>query len=215
MFVLLLLAAPVEKDSEAVSAPAEAWAEPGFRVGTGYGLEVAFARFQEPAGMTHSFALRVGARVEADWSLFLDLSYDALDGTTPSLFFRALVGPALHLSDEVTLSLGFGLGGAVAANTGGPTPAPESRPVASYTVPSGGPRLSSCAGAGASLGARLDHALVTSELLSMGPSIALAATWTVCREAIGRSDPDTGATIELEQLWEHHFVSVGWTFWWR
>lgn len=206
---------PLERVSLEVESAESAWSSPGFRVATGYSIDVLFGVDDVPDGVFHDASLRLGARLDPYWSLFLSLVYGARPGVLPMLTYRATVEPTLHLSPEISISLGAGLGGIVISNTGEFTPEPDGGLVASLTIPSAKPLLGACSGAGFAATARIESALVMTELLSMGPSVSAAVQWTRCVQSTFSSDLDTGESIDLVQLWQHTLVSVGWTFWWR
>lgn len=207
--------APPDKTSLPTEAPEEAWRHPGVRVGLGYALEGVAGVEAAPGGVAHSALLRIGARLDPDWSLFLSLRYGVLPGAYPGLRYSGVVEPALHLFDHLTLSAGAGVAGFVYASTGRPTPEPQGGIVATLSVPASGPRLGACAGVGVIAVARAEYAWVVSELFSTGPALQVDLQWTACRQSLGRSDPDTAEPIELEQRWRHFSASLGWLVWWR
>lgn len=220
LWVLLLAPAQAEepevKTSLALLTDEEAWASPGFRVALGYGVENVFARGDVPSGVVHSATLRLGARLDGDWSLIGALRYGVLTGgENPGLRFAGTIEPTIHFTESLSLSLGVGAGGFVVTNTGAPTPEPESGIVASYTLPDSDPLLRSCQGIGVVALARLEYAWILSELAATGPALELDAQWTGCTQQLGRADPDTGESIVLRQYWEHYGVRLGWAFTFR
>lgn len=207
---------PEVKTSLAVETDEEAWRRSGFRVSLGYMLDgLLGASDALPDGAVHTAVLRVGARLDADWSLFATLRYGVRHNRPLGLRYSGTVEPTLHLTDELSLALGVGVAGFVITDTGASSPEPETRVIATYTLPNADALVSSCLGAGVIALARLDYTLVSSDLYAYGPSVQLDSQWTGCVQQLGRADPDTGQPIQLRQFWQHFGASLGFSFWWR
>lgn len=207
---------PEVKTSLAVETNEEAWRRAGFRVSLGYMLDGLVGLDEAlPDGAIHTAILRVGARLDEDWSLFATLRYGVRHHRPLGLRYSGTIEPTVHLTDELSLSVGVGVAGFVITDTDAPSPEPESRVVATYTLPDAEALVSSCLGAGVIALARLDYTLVSSDLLSYGPSVQLDSQWTGCVQQLGRADPDTGEAISLRQFWHHFGASLGFSFWWR
>lgn len=207
---------PEVKTSLAIETDQEAWRRPGFRVSLGYMLDgLVGAEAALPDGAIHTAVLRVGARLDADWSLFATLRYGVRHNRPLGLRYSGTLEPTVHLTDELSLALGVGVAGFVITETEQPSPEPETRVIATYTLPNADALVSSCLGAGVIALARLDYTLVSSDLYAYGPSVQLDTQWTGCVEQLGRADPDTGEPINLRQFWQHFGASLGFSFWWR
>jgi len=215
--LLVLAAVPPEPEFEAsleTETPEEGWARSGFRLGLGYEYEGLIGVDNAPGGSVHSVLLRAGAKIDDVWSLFGSLRYGVIPGERAGLRFGGAIEPTFQLVDGLTLSLGVGVGGFI-LTTGAATPEPGATTPASVTLTDTTRLLGSCSGAGVLAIARVEYLFVLSGVLSMGPHVSADGQWTRCVEALGRTDPDTGEAIELRQFWEHHALSLGWTFWWR
>lgn len=206
---------PEVKTSLAIETPEESWRRAGFRVSLGYMLDGLLAVDGPPDGAVHTAIVRVGARLDEDWSLFATLRYGVRHSRPLGLRYSGTVEPTVHLFDGLTLAVGVGVAGFVITETEVSSPEPESGIVASYTLPEAKPLLGACLGAGVIALLRADYVLVSSDLLSYGPTVQFDTQWTGCVEQLGRSDPDTGEPILLRQYWQHFGASVGFAFWWR
>lgn len=205
---------PIEaKTSLAIVSDEEAWRESGFRVGLGYGYDSVIGLGGAPDGPHHALMVRLGARLDDDWSLFLGLRYGARLGERPGLRYSGTVEPTLHLNG-LELTAGLGIAGFVIAQTGLEAYS-AGNIVASYTVPDDRAQLSACSGAGVLGILRLEYPVPINDLLAIGPVLQVDAQWTRCTQTLGRSDPDTGEGIELHQYWGHYNIGLGWMTWWR
>lgn len=203
------------KTSLAVLSDEAAWASTGFRVGLGYTLEGLLAEAPVPAGVVHAAQVRLGARLDADWSLLGTFRYGVLPGATPMLRFSGTVEPTLHVGDGLSLGVGLGLGGLVHPSTGARTPEPTDPLIASLTLTDTTRLLGACSGTGAIATLRAEYTFQVGELFATGPAVTADVQWTACVETLTRVDPDTGAAIVLRQYWRHTSVGVGWMVWWR
>jgi hypothetical protein len=205
---------PEFKPSLEVESAEEAWRETGFRVALGYVYDEVFGVGGVPAGVHHSAVLRVGPRLDADWSLLASFRYGVkLSGALGGLRFGGTIEPTYHLTDAWTLSIGAGIGGFVINETGAQTPPVQT--VATFTLPGTDPLLRACQGAGLLAILRTEYTFYVSTLFGTGPALQFDAQWTQCTEQLNRSDPDTGEAIVLRQYWVNYGLSVAWLFWWR
>lgn len=208
-------AEPEVRTSLAIESDEAAWQRAGFRVSLGYMLDGIVAVDGPPDGAVHTAILRVGARLDADWSLYATLRYGVRHSRPLGLRYSGTLEPTVNLTPNLSLALGVGVAGFVITDTEVPSPEPESGVVATYTLPDSKPPLGACLGAGVIALARLDYLLVSSDLLAYGPSVQFDTQWTGCVEQLGRADPDTGEPIQLRQFWQHFGASLGFAFWWR
>lgn len=217
LIVALLVTAddaePEFKPSLEIESPEEAWIESGLRVGLGYAFDRVIGDGVSPGGVHHSALLRLGARLDENWSLLGTFRYGVRFGPTGGLRFGGTIEPTWHVTDELSLAVGAGIGGFIIPATGAPTPTPQI--VATYTVPSSGPLIGACQGAGLLALARAEYTFFVSQLFATGPSLQLDAQWTSCTQRLGRSDPDTAEAIDLQQYWTSYGVSLAWIVWWR
>jgi hypothetical protein len=212
-----VVAAPPEPELSLVrETPDEAWRQDGFRLALGYTGDFAFGAGQVPGGYLHTVELRVGARLDADWSLLGTLRYGAQPGTPSILRFSATLEPTLHLTDGLSVTLGAGLGGLVASGVPGDRPADALTLTSSVDVVGvDSAILGSCSGLGVLGLARLDWVWPMSGLWSMGPTLAVDVQRTSCVESTGAVEADTGRAIERRQTWPMAGVRLGWMFGWR
>lgn len=212
-----VITATTTREDEALSLelepPEETWRETGFRLGLGYAADAVFGGGGTPGGLHHSAVLRLGVRLDPGWSLLGTLRYGARFGLNGGMRYSGTVEPTLHVFDATTISVGAGIGGLVIPATGALTPSPEL--VASLTLPGTKPLLGACSGAGVTGLVRLEHLFLTSQSFAHGPALQADVQWTPCTQRLGRTDPDTGESIELRQLWWSYGVSLGWLAWWR
>ena len=86
---------PLEaKTSLAIVSDDEAWRESGFRVGLGYAYDSVIGQGGAPDGPHHTLMVRLGARLDANWSLFAGLRYGAKFGQRPGLRYSGKIGRA-------------------------------------------------------------------------------------------------------------------------
>ncbi len=206
---------PEVRTSLRIETDEEAWASSGFRVGLGYAFEGIDGGGDVPGGAMHAALVRLGVRLDEDWSLMGTLRYGVLPGTPPMLRFSGTLEPTLHLTDALTVSLGMGLGGIVHPDTGARTPEPDDPLIASLTLPTDSPLLGACSGTGVIVVARAEYTFLVGELFATGPAVHADLQWTGCVETLTRVDPDSGEPIELRQFWRHVSAGLAWVFWWR
>lgn len=203
------------KTSLRVVTDEEAWSSPGFRVGLGYAFEGLLAQDPIPAGVAHAALVRLGVRLDADWSLLGTFRYGVLPGAPPMLRFSGTIEPTLHLGDALSLGVGLGLGGLVHPDTGARTPEPADPLIASLTLPDTTRLLGACSGTGVIATLRAEYTFLVGELFATGPALTADVQWTGCVETLTRVDPDTGAAIVLRQYWRHASLGASWMVWWR
>jgi hypothetical protein len=199
-------------------ADRDAWATSGLRLGIG----VDYGRLQglsgAPSGRLLGFLLRLGFRLDADWSVLASFHYDlaSAPGGLSGLRFAGTLDPTWHATRHLALSLGLGFGGIVEGNTGRADVEPlPSTLNSSYTLPSSGPPLPTCSGVGAAGLARAEWSMVLGPRSATSVSVEALGQWTGCVQDTGRVEPDTGRSIVRRQWWPHVGVAAAWGITWR
>lgn len=220
-------AAPVITDEEEgppkLSLPTEedrqAWQKPGFRLSLGMTYGELHGLRGAPSGRLLGPILRIGVRLDADWSLISSFQYasasraDGLSG----LRFAGTIDPTWHVTPSLSLAFGFGFGGIVEgprARAMDASPAPDTLQ-SSYTFPDASTPIASCSGVGAATLVRGEYATVMGPRSQFHVSLELVGQWTGCVEDTGNLEPDTGQAIERRQWWPHVGGSLTAGFTWR
>jgi hypothetical protein len=218
-------AATVSPDDEGeprLSLPTEsdrdAWKRGGFRLGLGldYGRLVGLE--SAPSGRLLGATVRLGLRLDADWSILASFQYAGASeaGGLSGLRFAGTIDPTWHATSHLSLSVGLGFGGIVEGATGRPDISPRPSTLAtSYTFPSASPPLPSCSGVGAAGLARAEWSFVLGprSLTSLG--LEGLGQFTGCVSDTGRVDLDTGQAIVRRQWWPHVGFVGTWGITWR
>jgi hypothetical protein len=218
-------AAAAADDAEApprLSLPTEsdrdAWQRSGFRLGLGLGYGRLVGLDGAPSGRLLTFGLRLGLRLDADWSVLASFQYARASSTggLSGLRFAGTVDPTWHVTRSFSLAVGLGFGGIVEGTTGRPDidPLPSTLDT-SYTFPSANPPLPSCSGVGAAGLARAEWMLVLGPRSAMSAQVEAVGQWTGCVADTGRVEPDTGLAIVRRQWWPHAGLTVAWGIMWR
>lgn len=209
---------PEPKLSLATEADRDAWRRPGFRMGLGISYGDLVGLEGAPSGRLLGFLLRLGIRLDRDWSLLASLQYARAStaGGLDGLRFSGTLDPTWHLTSHLSLAVGLGFGGIVEGSTSRPevTPLPGSLS-SSYTFPGAGPPLPSCSGVGVSTLARAEWTIVLGPRSATGFAVEAVGQWTGCSEDTGQVDVDTGQAIVRRQWWPHTGGTVQWGFTWR
>ena len=196
----------------------DAWLRGGFRLSLGLtygrltGLEGA------PSGRLLGATVRVGLRLDADWSLFASFQYTGASapGGLSGLRFAGTVDPTWHASRHLSLALGLGFGGIVEGFSGRPDVEPLAGTIeTSYTFPRASPPLPSCSGVGVAGLARAAWTFVLGPRTSTDLALEVMGQWTGCVEDTGRVEPDSGQAIVRRQWWPHAGAVGTWSFTWR
>ena len=201
-----------------VEADREAWRRSGFRLGLGivYGQLVGLGG--APSGRLRGAVLRLGLRLDSDWSIYTSFQYAAASavGGLSGLRFAGTLDPTWHVTSHLSLAMGFGFGGIVEGRTGRPDVDPlPSRLNSSYTFPSAGPPLPSCSGVGAAGLLRAEWSIVLGPRSATSLLVEGVGQWTGCVQDTGNVDPDTGHAIVRRQFWPHAGVTASWGISWR
>jgi hypothetical protein len=171
-----------------------------------------------PSGSLLGFLLRLGFRLDADWSVVASFKYDLASGSggLSGLRFAGTVDPTWHATRHLALAVGFGFGGIVEGNTGRADidPLPSTLNT-SYTLPSARPPLPSCSGVGAAGLVRAEWSIVLGPRSATSLSVEALGQWTGCVSDTGRVEPDSGRSIVRRQWWPHVGVTAAWGITWR
>lgn len=209
---------PEPKLSLPVEADREAWARSGFRFGMGlvygqlHGLDGA------PSGRLRGFLLRLGIRLDADWSVYTSFQYALASspGGLSGLRFAGTLDPTWHVTPHLSLAVGVGFGGIVEGGTSRADIAPlPSTLDTSYTFPSANPPLPSCSGVGVAGLGRAEWAIVLGPRSATSFIVEAIGQWTGCVADTGRVEPDTGQAIVRRQWWPHVGATAAWGISWR
>ena len=199
-------------------ADRDAWLRSGFRLGLGIvygefaGLEGA------PSGRLRGVSVRMGLRLDADWSVLASFQYALASspGGLDGLRFAGTIDPTWHVTRHLSLAVGFGFGGIVEGSTGRPDVMPLPSTInSSYTFPGASPPLPSCSGVGAAGLARAEWTFVLGPRAATSISVEAMGQWTGCVADTGTVEADTGQAIVRRQWWPHAGATVGWGMTWR
>jgi hypothetical protein len=216
-------AAPNDSEGEPkLSLPTEAdrdaWRRSGFRMGLGVAYGDLVGLEGAPSGRLLGFLLRLGVRLDPDWSLLASLQYSRASspGGLDGLRFAGTIDPTWHATSHLSLAVGLGFGGIVEGSTSRPevNPLPGSLST-SYTFPSPSPPLPSCSGVGVAALARAEWTIVLGPRSATSFAIEAVGQWTGCVDDTGQVDLDTGQAIVRRQWWPHTGGTVQWGFTWR
>ncbi len=199
-------------------ADREAWARSGFRLGLGISYGNLVGLQGAPSGRLLGFLLRLGVRLDRDWSLVASLQYaraltaGGLDG----LRYSGTIDPTWHATPHLSLAIGLGFGGIVEGSTSRPEVSPYPATLASsYTFPTADPPLPSCSGVGVSALARAEWTIVLGPRSTTSFALEAIGQWTGCVDDTGTVDPDTGQAIVRRQWWPQAGGTAIWGFTWR
>jgi hypothetical protein len=196
----------------------DAWKRGGFRLSLGltYGRLVGLEGV--PGGLMLGPTIRVGLRLDADWSLYASFQYASAEtpGRFSALRFAGTIDPTWHATRHLSLALGLGFGGLQGGviGTSDIDPLPQTIET-SYTFPRSSPPLPNCSGVGVAGLARAEWTFVLGPRTSTGLGLEVLGQWTGCVEETGRVDPDSGQAIVRRQYWPHVGYTGTWSFTWR
>jgi hypothetical protein len=221
--MLLALAPAARADVVKLSLPTEdvatAWRRPGLRlqIGAGYGE---FAGLDgAPSGRLIAAIVRIGMRLDADWSLLASFQYASASarGGLSGIRFSGTLDPVWHVTNRVELAVGFGFGGIVEGNTGRTDPNAMQRSGLndSLTYPTASPPLPSCSGVGVATHGRATWMRPLGPISATGFALEVGAQWTGCVDNTGRVEPDTAQPIVRRQWWPHVGGTLEWLVTWR
>jgi hypothetical protein len=199
-------------------ADRDAWRRGGFRMGLGVSYGDLIGLEGAPSGRLLGFLLRLGVRLDPDWSLLASLQYARASspGGLDGLRLSGTIDPTWHATNHLSLAIGLGFGGIVEGSTSRPDVSPLPGSLAtSYTFPTPGPPLPSCSGVGVSGLARVEWTTVLGPRSATGVALELVGQWTGCVDDTGLVDVDTGQAIVRRQWWPHTGGTLQWGFTWR
>ena len=201
-----------------VEADREAWRRAGFRLGLGVVYGQLRGLQGAPSGRLTGFLLRLGLRLDADWSIYTSFQYALASspGGLSGLRFAGTLDPTWHVTAHLSLAVGLGFGGIVEGSTGRPdiNPLPSTLD-SSYTFPGANPPLPSCSGVGVAALARAEWTIVLGPRSATSLGVEAIGQWTGCVDDTGRVEPDTGRSIVRRQWWGHEGLTATWGISWR
>lgn len=199
-------------------ADADAWQRGGLRLGLGAGFGRVRGLEGAPGGRLLGVVLRLGLRLDADWSVVASFQYQRASsvGGLSGLRFSGTLDPTWHVTRHLALAAGLGFGGIVEGRTSRPDvdPLPSTLDT-SYTFPTASPPLPSCSGAGGAGVLRAEWSVVLGPRAAISLGLEGFGQWTGCVQDTGRVEPDTGKAIVRRQWWPHLGVTAVWGITWR
>ena len=199
-------------------ADRDAWLRGGFRMGLGIVYGELAGLQGAPSGRLRGVTLRMGMRLDADWSVLTSFQYAlaSSSGGLDGLRFAGTIDPTWHVTRHLSLAVGFGFGGIVEGSTGRPDVMPlPSTLNSSYTFPGASPPLPSCSGVGAAGLARAEWTFILGPRAATSITVEAMGQWTGCVADTGIVEADTGQAIVRRQWWPHAGATVGWGMTWR
>lgn len=215
-----------DKDDELqvrLSLPTEsdkaAWQKPGLRLQLGAAWQQFEGLFGAPSGSGFGAIVRVGARLDPQWSLLASFHYGAVSavGGLSGLRYSGTIDPTWHITPNLELAVGVGVGGIVEGRTGR-TEADLDQMASlatSLTWNSASTPFGNCQGSGIAGLVRAGYMVVLGPLSSTGLSIELDGQWTACVQTLARAEADTARPIVRRQWWAHSGGTASWVFAWR
>lgn len=222
--VALAARAQAEQAAETkLSLPTEdiatAWRKPGLRLelGAGYGELAGIGG--APSGRLIAAIVRVGMRLDADWSVMTAFQYASASqrGGLSGIRFSGTIDPVWHVTDRWSLGVGIGFGGIVEGNTGRPDPNALQRSSLndSFTYPNASTPLPSCSGIGVATHARASWMKPLGPVSATGFALEIDGQWTGCVDNTNRVEPDTAEPIVRRQWWAHVGGTLAWMVAWH
>lgn len=206
------LSLPTEADHDA-------WARAGFRLSLGFEYGRMEGLSGAPSGRLLGPLVRVGVRLDADWSILATFQWTGASSSTDGLSglrFAGTIDPTWHATRHLSLAIGLGYGGLSEGNYNRLDIRPRRDALeASYTFPSASPPLPSCDGAGPAGLARVEWTWVLGPRSATGLALEALGQWTRCEDTTGRLDPDSGQAIVRRQYWPHTGFTGSWSVTWR
>lgn len=194
----------------------ESWREAGLRLQLGYGYGQLAGLGGAPGGASHTVLVRVGGRLDEQWSLLGSFQYAGVSGGLSGLRFAGTLDPSWNVTDALELAIGFGFGGLVEGRTGraDAVSAEDKAIVSPKTYASAWPPLPRCNGVGAAGVVRASWSVPLGALSSLTVAVQGDGQWTGCELPVGRVEPDTARPVVLRQWWPHvgghAALLVGW-----
>lgn len=216
-------AVPDDKEGEPrLSLPTiadrDAWLRSGFRMGLGVSYGDLVGLGGAPSGRLLGFLVRLGVRLDRDWSIVASLQYARAQsaGGLDGLRYSGTIDPTWHVTPHLSMALGLGFGGIVEGSTSRPDISPLGGPLASsYTFPTANPPLPSCSGVGVSALARAEWTIVLGPRSATSLALEAIGQWTGCQDDTGHVDTDSGQAIVRRQWWPQAGGTAVWGITWR
>ena len=209
---------PPPKLSLPIEADREVWKRSGFRLGLGVTYGRLVGLHGAPSGRLLGALLRLGIRLDRDWSVYTTFQYEmaSASGGLSGLRFAGTLDPTWHVTEHLSLAVGLGFGGIVESGSNRPDidPLPSTLST-SYTFPSANPPLPSCSGVGVAGLARAEWAIVLGPRSATSFIVEATGQWTGCVADTGLVEPDTGQAIVRRQWWPHAGLTAAWGISWR
>ena len=192
------------------------WKKAGFRMGLG----LVYGRFYGIGGPPNAHligpTIRMGVRLDGDWSLMASLQYLYASSGMRGLRFAGTIEPTWHATQHLSLALGLGFGGILEAGSSRPNPDPQSSTLtSSYTFPNASTPIPNCNGVGVAGLARAEWMVVMGPRSATGFAFEMDGQWTGCVDDSGVLEPDTATPIVRRQWWPHLGGSLIWGILWR
>ncbi|MDB4981428.1 MAG: hypothetical protein JWM82_2180 [Myxococcales bacterium] len=197
-------------------ADRDAWRRDGFRLALGlhYGEMAGLAG--PPNARLIGATLRVGLRLDADWSVLASFQYAVMSRGLTGLRFAGTLDPTWHATRHLSLAIGLGFAGISGGSTGGPDIAPLPNTLAaSYTFPTASPPMPSCSGGGVAALVRAEWMVILGSRSATTFGVEGFGQWTTCESDTGVVDLDTGQSIVRRQAWPHLGLTGTWGIMWR
>lgn len=218
--------APADRDDELqvrLSLPTEsdkaAWQKPGLRLQLGAAWQQLAGLVGAPSGSGLGAVIRIGARLDPQWSLLASFHYGAATavGGLNGLRYAGTIDPTWHVTPNLELAVGVGVGGLVEGRTGRQEADLDQKAslASSLTWNSARTPFGNCQGAGLAGLVRAGYMVVLGPLASTGLSIELDGQWTACVQTLARAEADTARPIVRRQWWAHTGGTASWVFAWR
>jgi hypothetical protein len=194
------------------------WKKPGFRFGLGLVYGRLLGIHGPPNGQLIGPTIRLGIRLDDDWSLMGSFQYLYATGTggLRGLRYAGTIEPTWHATEHLNFAVGIGFAGLVEPSSTRPNPDPQPDKLAtSYTFPDARTPLPSCSGVGFTGLLRAEWMMVLGPRSSTGLAVEGNGQWTGCVDDTGRVEPDTASAIVRRQWWPHLGGSLAWVILWR
>lgn len=209
LVALVLASAPAAAETRRslrLESNRAAWQLPGFRLGLGAHYDRLVGLDGAPGGGAIGAWIRPALRLDARWSLATSLQYAVLQsGDLTGMRFSGTVDPTWHVTPDLALAFGLGVGGIVESGStdrADPTPTADELET-SYTFPDARMPLPSCSGLGAAGLVRAEYGVALGPHSRITIAAELIGQWTGCVEEGARVEPDTGRPISRRQWWPH------------
>ena len=208
----LRLSLPTESDQAA-------WKKPGLRLQLGAAWQEFVGLMGPPSGSGWGAVIRIGARLDPQWSLLASFHYGAVTATggLNGLRYAGTIDPTWHVTPNLDLAMGVGVGGLVEGNTGRKEADLDQLGslASSLTWNSARTPFGNCQGSGLAGLLRAGYTVVLGPLSATGVTIELNGQWTACTQTSSRAEADTARPIVRRQWWAHSGGTVAWVFAWR